>query len=120
MEADGIHRVIQVLVITHQGYDLQTLVLIRGHDLDAAVGLLGLLGKIFREIRLVGNGVGEIFDDPAVRIAGLVRVGVDVIHDIAVLLVGVKDGLLVPFVVGGVPVCAFVSVDPVRAAPAQN
>ena len=120
VEADGIHRVIQVLVITHQGYDLQTLVLIRGHDLDAAVGLLGLLGKIFREIRLVGNGVGEIFDDPAVRIAGLVRVGVDVIHDIAVLLVGVKDGLLVPFVVGGVPVCAFVSVDPVRAAPAQN
>ena len=121
MEADSIDGVVHAGITAHQGNDLQALVLVRGDDFNVVVGLLRFLGEIAGEVGLVLQRVGEVLDDPAVGATGLVLIGIDVVDDIAVLLVGVEDGFLIPFINGGVLLGAVgLGLDPVGILPAQD
>ena len=121
VEADSIDGVVHAGITAHQGNDLQALVLVRGDDFNVVVSLLRFLGEIAGEVGLVLQRVGEVLDDLAVGAAGLVLIGIDVVDDIAVLLVGVEDGFLIPFINGGVFLGAVgLGLDPVGILPAQD
>ena len=121
VEADSIDGVVHAGITAHQGNDLQALVLVRGDDFNVVVGLLRFLGEIAGEVGLVLQRVGEVLDDLAVGAAGLVLIGIDVVDDIAVLLVGVEDGFLIPFINGSVFLGAVgLGLDPVGILPAQD
>ena len=121
MEADSIDGVVHAGITAHQGNDLQALVLVRGDDFNVVVGLLRFLGEIAGEVGLVLQRVGEVLDDLAVGAAGLVLIGIDVVDDVAVLLVGVEDGFLIPFINGSVFLGAVgLGLDPVGILPAQD
>ena len=121
VEADSIDGVVHAGIAAHQGNDLQALVLVRGDDFNVVVGLLRFLGEIAGEVGLVLQRVGEVLDDLAVGAAGLVLIGIDVVDDVAVLLVGVEDGFLIPFINGSVFLGAVgLGLDPVGILPAQD
>ena len=121
VEADSIDSVVHAGIAAHQGNDLQALIFVGGHDLDVVVGFLGFLGEVAGEVCLILQRVGKVFDDLAIGAAGLVLIGIDVVDDVTVLLVGVKDGFLIPFINGSVFLGAVgLGLDPVGILPAQD
>ncbi len=108
MEAHSVHGLVELLVVSHLRHKVQGRILIGGYDLDSAVSRLCLLIHIGRELRLICHPVLKPLDKGRVRIPCLVGVRINVIDDIAILLVGVKNRLPVPcvhrLIAGALPV----------------
>ena len=121
VEADGIHCIIHTRIAKHQGNNVQGLVLVRSNDLDVVISGNGFLSEVIGEFVLVLQRVGKVLDDLAIGILGLVLIGVDIVDDIAVLFVGIKDGLFVPLINSGVLLIAVgFDLDPVGILPPQD
>ena len=121
MEADGIHCIIHTRIAKHQGNNVQGLVLVRSNDLDVVISGNGFLSEVIGEFVLVLQRGGKVLDDLAIGILGLVLIGVDIVDDIAVLFVGIKDGLFVPLINSGVLLIAVgFGLDPVGILPPQD
>ena len=121
VEADGIHCIIHIRIAEHQGNNVQGLVLVRSNDLDVVISGNGFLREVIGEFVLVLQRVGKVLDDLAIGVLGLVLIGVDIVDDIAVLFVGIKDGLFVPLINSGVLFIAVsFGLDPVGILPPQE
>ena len=124
VETDDVHRVVQLFVGAHGGHDLQALILIGSNDADVVVGVARFLIHVVGELGLTGHAVLEPLDERLVGVAGLVGVRVHEIHHIAVLFVGVEDGLAVPDIHGLIALVVDVVVPlvlhPAGHTPAQD
>ena len=121
VEADSIHSIVQFLIVEHLRNDIQCLVLVRSNDLDVVVSGNGFVSEVVGELILILQCVGKVLDDLAIGVLGLVLIGVDIVNDIAVLLVSIKDSLFVPLIDSGVLFLGggFVR-DPVGILPPQD
>ena len=127
MEADDVHSIVQIFVRTHAGHNVQSLVLVGSDDADAPVSILRFLGEVVGEFGLILDPIREVLDQALVGVGGLVPVRVHEVHHIAVLFVGIEDGLAVPGVhlipaalVVGIPVGEAGIRNPVGVHPAQH
>ena len=124
VETDDVHCVIQIFICPHIRDDIQRLVLIGSDDADTVVGFFCLRGEVFREFCLVLDPVCKPFDEIIVRATCLIGVRVDEVNHVAVFLVGVEDGLFVPFVHGLISCACAVAVPvftyPVGHAPSED
>ncbi len=124
MEANDVYGMVEILVSPHIGDDFQPLILIGGNDADSLICCLGCRVHVIWEICLALYAVGEPFDKCIVWVPSLVLVWVYEVHNIAIFLISVKNGLFIPFVHGFIALVVGIVVPfflyPVGHLPAQD
>ena len=124
METNDIYCIVEIIVASHGRYDLQGLILVRSNNSDIVISANRCLIHIVREICFFFYPVGKPFDKVLIRVCCLVLIRIYEIYDITIFFIGIKNGLLVPFIncfisCTGTVTAPFGS-NPCRHLPTQN